>query len=119
MTASAPRTNPISRLNSPARTYHYQRFAHALTNADAWLVAIVDRYSFDVGLFHPHLHVGLSRRTMTRGHRGALTLRCRALSSPSPCRFIPALSQDSRPDRPGHLPGHRAAHRGPGPETIP
>jgi hypothetical protein len=30
---------------------------------------------------------------MTRGHRGALTLRCRALSSPSPCRFIPALSK--------------------------
>src|ERR1700704_1189012 len=73
MTASAPRTNPISRLNSPARTYHYQRFAHALTNADAWLVAIVDRYSFDAGLFHPHLHVGLSRRTMPRGHRVALT----------------------------------------------
>jgi DDE superfamily endonuclease len=30
---------------------------------------------------------------MTQGHRGALTLRCRALSSPSPCRFIPALSK--------------------------
>ncbi len=28
---------------------------------------------------------------MTRGHRGSLLLRCRALSSPSPCRFIPAL----------------------------
>src|SRR5512132_373977 len=27
---------------------------------------------------------------MTRGHRGSLLLRCRALSSPSPCRFIPA-----------------------------
>ena len=27
---------------------------------------------------------------MTRGHRGSLVLRCRALSSPSPCRFIPA-----------------------------
>jgi hypothetical protein len=28
---------------------------------------------------------------MTRGHRGSLLLRCRALSSLSPCRFIPAL----------------------------
>ena len=27
---------------------------------------------------------------MTRGHRGSLLLRCRALASPSPCRFIPA-----------------------------
>ena len=27
---------------------------------------------------------------MTRGHRGSLLLRCRAPSSPSPCRFIPA-----------------------------
>ena len=29
---------------------------------------------------------------MARGHRGSLLLRCRALPSPSPCRFIPALS---------------------------
>jgi hypothetical protein len=29
---------------------------------------------------------------MTRGHRDSLSLRCRAFSSPSPCRFIPALS---------------------------
>ena len=29
---------------------------------------------------------------MTRGHRGSLDLRCRALSSLSPCRFIPTLS---------------------------
>ncbi len=28
---------------------------------------------------------------MTRGHRGALLLRCRTLSFLSPCRFIPAL----------------------------
>ena len=28
---------------------------------------------------------------MTRGHRGSLLLRCRALASPPPCRFIPAL----------------------------
>jgi hypothetical protein len=27
---------------------------------------------------------------MTRGHRGSLLLRCRALPSPPPCRFIPA-----------------------------
>src|SRR5680860_1166450 len=28
---------------------------------------------------------------MTRGHRGSLLLRCKALSSSSPCRFIPAF----------------------------
>jgi hypothetical protein len=28
---------------------------------------------------------------MTQGHRGSLLLRCKALSSSSPCRFIPAL----------------------------
>ena len=33
---------------------------------------------------------------MTRGHRGSLLLRCRDLSSPSPCRFIPALSESKR-----------------------
>jgi len=27
---------------------------------------------------------------MTQGHRGSLPLRCRELSSPSSCRFIPA-----------------------------
>src|SRR6266536_1398260 len=32
---------------------------------------------------------------MTRGHRGSLLLRCRAPSSPSPCRFIPAHSTSS------------------------
>src|SRR5215216_6419098 len=30
---------------------------------------------------------------MTRGHRGSLLLRCRALPSPPPCRFIPAHPQ--------------------------
>src|SRR5680860_1496845 len=34
---------------------------------------------------------------MTRGHRGSLTLRCRAFPSPPPCRFIPAL-QTPEPD---------------------
>src|SRR5919106_5001634 len=92
MTASAPRTDPISRLHNPARTYRSRRFADALTDAHAQLTAVVDRYSFNVGLSHPHLYDGLSRRTMTRGHRGSLFLRCRAFSSPSPGRFIPALS---------------------------
>ena len=32
---------------------------------------------------------------MTRGHRGSLLLRCRAFSSLSSCRFIPALSPRS------------------------
>jgi hypothetical protein len=46
------------------------------------------------------LHVPLStlrcaltgRQRMTQGHRGSLLLRCRAFSSLSSCRFIPALS---------------------------
>src|SRR6266567_3966064 len=94
MTASAPRTNPISRLDSPARTYRCRRFACALTGADARLTATVGRYSFGAGLSHSHLTAGLSRRTMTRGRRGSLALRRRALPSPPPCRFIPALSHD-------------------------
>jgi len=34
---------------------------------------------------------------MTRGHRGSLLLRCRAFSSLSSCRFIPALSSRTDP----------------------
>ena len=41
---------------------------------------------------HPRPH---RRRCMTRGHRGSLLLRCRAFSSLSSCRFIPALSPRS------------------------
>src|SRR3954454_2881266 len=51
---------------------------------------------------------------MTRGHRGSLLLRCRALSSPSPCRFIPAHpqfppppSKRSTPHTPGGSSGLR------------
>src|SRR5271165_1276342 len=91
MTASAPRTNPISRLNSPARTYRCRRFACALTGADARLAATVGRYSFGAGLSHSHLTAGLSRRRMTRGRRGSLALQRRALTSPPSCRIIPAL----------------------------
>jgi hypothetical protein len=69
MTASAPQTNPVSRLNNPARTYRSQRFADALTNANAQLTAIADRYSFDVGLSHSHLYDGLPRRTTAQGQR--------------------------------------------------
>src|SRR6266571_7440778 len=77
------------------------------------------------------LHVPLStlrrrprgRRRMTRGHRGSLLLRCRALSSPSPCRFIPAHpqfppppSERSEPHTPGGSSGLRlqALHPFPG-----
>ena len=48
----------ISRLNGPACTYPFQRFACALADDDAWFGATVDRYSFDVGLFHSFLHAG-------------------------------------------------------------
>jgi hypothetical protein len=53
----------ISRLNNPACTYPYRRFAAALADG---------------------------QRT-ARGHRGSLTLRCWTLSFLSPDRFIPAL----------------------------
>src|SRR5258708_2119103 len=36
---------------------------------------------------------------MTGGRRGSLGLRRRALPSPPPCRFIPALSQDPETDK--------------------
>ena len=39
---------------------------------------------------------------MTRGRRGSLPLRRRALPSPPPCRFIPALSQKARALGPPH-----------------
>src|SRR5215216_3549148 len=45
---------------------------------------------------------------MTWGHRGSLLLRCRALSSPSPCRFIPAHPQFPPP------PSERSAPHTPG-----
>ena len=48
----------------------------------------------------PTLRCALAgRQRIARGHRGSLLLRCRALSSPTPCRFIPALS--SRRPSPG------------------
>ena len=50
-TTSAPRTRPISGLNSPACAYPYQRFAAPSRDTNAWLGATVDRYSFDVGSF--------------------------------------------------------------------
>ena len=37
---------------------------------------------------------------MTRGRRGSLALRRRALPSPPPCRFIPALSKTEKHDYP-------------------
>jgi hypothetical protein len=64
MTASAPRVIVLTRLNSPACAYPYRRLAAALADG---------------------------RRT-ARGRRDSLDLRRRAFSSPSPGRFIPALS---------------------------
>jgi hypothetical protein len=72
MTASAPRPIAFTRLNSPACAYPYRRLAATLAG---------------------------SRRT-ARGHRGSLFLRRRALSSPSPDRFIPALSIGTALDLP-------------------
>ena len=47
---------------------------------------------------------------MTRGRRGSLPLRRRALPSPPPCRFIPALPQVQQPQR--HV-GIMSAQRSP------
>src|SRR5437763_16472227 len=63
--ASAPRTEILSRLNSPAYVYPYRRFAAFLADADARLGAIVGRYPFDVERSHLLLHAVLSRRTST------------------------------------------------------
>ena len=52
----------ISRLNSPAYTCPYRRFATPSRVVDARLGVTVDRYSFGVELFHLLLHAGLSRR---------------------------------------------------------
>ena len=51
---------------------------------------------------------------MTRGHRGSLLLRCRAFSSLSSCRFIPAhpTSTRSPPDAPRRRTGARTAAAG-------
>jgi hypothetical protein len=61
----------ISRLNSPACTYPYRRFACALTDADARLGATVGRYSFSVGLSHSLLRAGLSRRCCSSTHHAS------------------------------------------------
>ena len=57
------------------------------------------------------------RQRMTRGHRGSLVLRCRALSSPSPCRFIPAPPQPHQAPPPPtrHHRGLKHAPRRPNP----
>lgn len=57
----------ISGLHSPACTCPYQRFATPSRNVDAWLRAVVDRYPFDVELFHLLLQTGLSRRFLKQG----------------------------------------------------
>src|ERR1035441_8224060 len=60
---------------------------------------------------------------MTRGRRGSLALRRRALPSPPPCRFIPALSHHPRdhhprPGRHHHLRARRD-HRHPRTTPVP
>ena len=71
----------ITRLNSLACTCRYRRFARALTDTDARLAVTVGRYSFGVGLLHPLLHAGLSRRSYDplRRPRGRLPLPVRRL----------------------------------------
>jgi hypothetical protein len=49
---------------------------------------------------------------MTRAHRGRYSFRCRAFSSPAPCRFIPALSQTRKIIKTrGHFPTEDAARK--------
>ena len=52
------------------------------------------------------------RQRMTQGQRDWLDLRCRALSSPAPCRFIPTLSPiNHHVAGPGANPGSRTEVR--------
>src|SRR5215471_18503850 len=52
------------KLSSPAHRYLYLRFERHLTMSLARLEARMDSlFSFPVGLFHPLLHAGLSRRS--------------------------------------------------------
>src|SRR4029450_2299692 len=83
---------PISRLNSwPVRT-PVHRFAAPSRVANAWLGATVGRYSFGVGLFHPHLHAGLSRRfPWLAVSVGTYPLWRRALLSSSSALFLSRL----------------------------
>src|SRR5213078_3419607 len=55
----------------PARRYLCLRFTRSLTAPSARLEVKMVRYSFLVGLFHPRLHAGLSRRLRS------LTVRAR------------------------------------------
>ena len=52
----------ISRLNSPACTYPYRRFATPSRDVDARLGAAVGRYPFDVEHSQLLPHAGSSRR---------------------------------------------------------
>ena len=52
----------ISRLNTQPVGASVQRFTRDVTTAGAWLEVRMVRYSFPVGLLHPRLSAGLSRR---------------------------------------------------------
>src|SRR5512133_1211796 len=67
MTTSAPRFTPFRGSIAGLCVPPVQRFAAPSRVANAWLGATVGRYSFGVGLFHPHLHAGLSRRVPCLG----------------------------------------------------
>ncbi len=60
-TRSAPGLR-FSKLNSPARRCLCLHFTRHLAAPSARLEVKMVRYSFLVGLFHPRLHAGLSRR---------------------------------------------------------
>ena len=104
--------HPISRLNSwPVRT-PVQRFAAPSRVANAWLGATVGRYSFGVGLFHPHLHAGLSRRFPSGSSRSSQSPRTAALQRREPPRMQHRLQK--RAHRRTCTPGARTTtpHRG-------
>src|ERR1043165_7533652 len=66
------------------------RFTRCLTAPSARLEVKMVRYSFLVGLFHPRLHAGLSRRLrlLTRAARNRFTQICNILTGEIQCAAI-------------------------------
>jgi len=89
---------------------HDSRFTKAFEEQAAWLavecsktaVAHLMRVSWrTVGRILERVATRLERHRMTRGHRGSLLLRARALPSPPTCRLVPArLSTKPRATQP-------------------
>ena len=106
----------ISRLDLRPTPTPVQRFAAPLRDANAWLGAIVNRYIFDVGLFHPHLHAGVSRRfRLSRRFRQTTSIASTAPHSAEPPSTNPSCLLRSRSQHLSHSTAfrNRFLHRPP------